>query len=112
MPRAPDRSIGCEVDMYQNKQNMIAIVAVRLNVIPGRHYLFAPQIGPSVLIFWESMPYCSKSIPFRLRLNYILKRYLQKEKLGRATSYRDSRLSALRVDRPLMNKTCSPVHSH
>jgi hypothetical protein len=64
MSRAPDRSIGSEVDIYHNKQCMIAIVAVWLNVILGRHYLFAPQIEPSLLIFRESMPYFSKSILF------------------------------------------------
>jgi hypothetical protein len=50
------------------------------------------------------MTICSKNSPFLLRLNYDLKRYLQKEKTYRAISYRDSRLSALYADRPPVNK--------
>jgi hypothetical protein len=84
---------------------MIAIVAVRPNVILGRQYLFSPQIEPSIFIFWENMTYCSKSIPFLLRLNYVLKRCLQKEKIGRAIYYRDNRLSALCANERLVNKS-------
>jgi hypothetical protein len=65
---------------HHNKQNMIAIVAVRPNVTLSRWYLFAPQIEPSVFIFEQTMPYSSKSIPFPLRFNYVLRRYLRKEK--------------------------------
>jgi hypothetical protein len=60
---------------------------------------------PSICIFWQNMAYCSKNIPFLLRFNDVLKRYLQKEKTGQAISYSDSRLSALRADTPLVNRS-------
>jgi hypothetical protein len=40
-----------------------------------------------------------------LHLNYVLKRYLQKEKTVRAISNRDSSLSARNADRLLLNKS-------
>jgi hypothetical protein len=47
-------------------------------------------------------PTLAKSIHFLLRFNDVLKRYLRKEKTARVISYRDSHLSALRVDgRPM-----------
>jgi hypothetical protein len=52
------------VYIYRNNQNMIVIVAVRPNVILGRHYLFSRQIEPSVLILWQNMRYCSNNYPF------------------------------------------------
>jgi hypothetical protein len=55
-----DRSLGSDVYIYRHKQNMIAIVAVRPNVLLGRQYLFCPQIKPFIFIFWENMTYCSK----------------------------------------------------
>jgi hypothetical protein len=89
-----DRSLGSEVYIYPNKQNMIAIVAVRPNIILGRQDLFSSQKGPTIFIFEQIMPYSSKNILFRLRFNYGLKRYSQKEKTGRVISDQDSRLSA------------------
>jgi hypothetical protein len=82
MPRAPDRSIGSEIDIYHNKQSMIAIVAVRLNVILGRQYPFAPQIEPSVLIFWENMTYCSKKHLFSITFKLYFKEVFAKGKTG------------------------------
>jgi hypothetical protein len=38
MPCAPGRSLGSEVYVYHHNQNMIAIVAVRANVILGRPF--------------------------------------------------------------------------
>jgi hypothetical protein len=81
---------------------MIALVAVRPNIIVDRQYLSSPQIEPFIFIFCENMTYYSKTIPFLLRLNYILKRHLQKEKTSRVASYRDNRLSALCTDRRLV----------
>jgi hypothetical protein len=39
------------VYLYRRNQNMIAVVAVRPNVILGRQYLFSPRIEPIVFIF-------------------------------------------------------------
>jgi hypothetical protein len=61
---ALDRSLGSEVYIYLHNQNMIAIVAVRPNVILDRQYLLSPQTEPSVFIFWENMTYCSKKYSF------------------------------------------------
>jgi hypothetical protein len=36
----------------RHNQNMIAVVAVRPNVILGRQHLFSPQIKPFIFIFW------------------------------------------------------------
>jgi hypothetical protein len=44
-----DRLLGSEICIYRNKQNVIAIAAVRPNVILGQHSLFSPQVEPSVL---------------------------------------------------------------
>jgi hypothetical protein len=66
-------------------------LAVRLNAILGRQYRFSPQIEPSVFVFWENMTYYSNSIPVPVRLNYVVKRYLQNKKTGRAIYDRDSR---------------------
>jgi hypothetical protein len=46
-----DRSLGSEVYIYRINKSMIAIVAVRPNVILGRQYLFSPQKELSVFIF-------------------------------------------------------------
>jgi hypothetical protein len=48
------------------------------------------------------MTHYNKSIPFLLRLKYVLKRYLQKEKTGQAISDRESGLSARSADRRLV----------
>jgi hypothetical protein len=104
MPRALDRSLGSEVYIYRHNQNVIGLVAVQPDVILGRQFLFSPQIESYVFIFCKNMTYCNKSIPFLLPLNYVLRRYLQRNKTGRAISYRDSRLPALRADRWLVKK--------
>jgi hypothetical protein len=79
------------VYIYCNNQSMIAIVAVRPNVILSRQYRFPQQKAPFIFIFWQNVTYCSKSIPFLLRLNYVLKTHSQKEITDRAISYRDIR---------------------
>jgi hypothetical protein len=45
---------------------MAAIVAVRVNVIFGRQYLFSRQIEPSIFIFWENMTDFSIKYPFSI----------------------------------------------
>jgi hypothetical protein len=81
------------VHIYRYNQNMIANVAVRLNVILGQEYLFSPQIKPTIIIVWQNITYCSKKRPFLLSFNLPLQRYLQKKKqveqfLREAAAYR------------------------
>jgi hypothetical protein len=72
-----------EVCHGRDKQNMLAIVGVRLNVILRRQYLFSPQIEPSVFAFWWNMTCCSKKYPvspvFKLRFKEILAKGKQVE---------------------------------
>jgi hypothetical protein len=84
---------------------MIAIIAVRPNVIRGRQYLFSPQIEPPVFIFWQNMIYCSKKYLFPIAFKLCFKDIFGKGKTGRAIFYRDSRLSAQSTDRLMVNKT-------
>jgi hypothetical protein len=95
------------VDIYRHNQNVIAVVAIRSNIILDRQYLFAPRIEPSAFFSGKIWYIVAKSIPFLLCLNYVLKTYLQKEKTDRAIFYRDSRLSAQSPDKRLLNKTCT-----
>jgi hypothetical protein len=71
-----------EVYIYRRKQNMIAIVAVRLNVILGRQYLFSPQMEPSIFIFWENMTDCRKNYPFSTVFKLCFKEMFAKGKNG------------------------------
>jgi hypothetical protein len=77
---------------------MIAIVAVRSNVILGRPIFFSPQIEPSIVIFWENMTDCSIRYPFSTEFKLCLKETFTKGKTGRAISYGDSRLSTIGAD--------------
>jgi hypothetical protein len=63
-----------------NNQNMIAVIAVRPNVILSRRYPFSPQIEPCVFIFEQNIGYCGKNNVFSIAFECVLKRYLQKEK--------------------------------
>jgi hypothetical protein len=67
---------------YRDDQHMIAIVAVQPNILLGRQYLLSPPIEASILIFWQTMTYCGKSIPLIMRSNCALNRFLQKETTG------------------------------
>jgi hypothetical protein len=54
------------VYIYRHNRNMIAVVAVRPNVILGQQYLSSPQIEPSIFVFWENLTYCSKKYSFSI----------------------------------------------
>jgi hypothetical protein len=83
---------------------MIAIVAVRPNVILGRRHLFSPQREPSVFFFWQNMAYCRKKCPFSTAFKLRFKEIFAKGKIGRAISYRDNRRSARSGDRRLVKQ--------
>jgi hypothetical protein len=86
---------------------MIAIVALRPNVILSRQCLFSPQTEPPLFIFWANMTNYSKKYPFATAFKFGLKEIFAKGKTGQAISYRDSRLSAQSADGRLVNNSIS-----
>jgi hypothetical protein len=53
-----------------------------------------------------------RHIVAKVSLSIFFKEIFAKKQKGRTVSYRDSRLSARRADRRLVNNTCCCVHSH
>jgi hypothetical protein len=61
---------------------MIAIVAVRPNVLRGPQYLFCPQKEPSIFIFGQKIMCCGEKHLFFIELKSVFTEVLAKGKIG------------------------------
>jgi hypothetical protein len=83
---------------------MIAIGAVRPNVVLRWSFRFVPWIEKFYFISHQQWNKVIKSTLLLLRLNYVLKEYSQKEKTCWAASYRDRRILPRSADKWLVSK--------
>jgi hypothetical protein len=73
---------------------MISVVAVRPNVILGRHYPFSPQIELSIFIFSQNIIDWSKTHPFSIAFKLCFKdmfakgKYVEQLLIKRAAHWR------------------------